>query len=126
PAEYYAELAKDSPFAKPQPKKPVYEPPPPPAEKPKDPVVVVKQPPPPPPPPREPDPAAKFTYFGSFVQYDERPQVRLYDRRDGRLTVLHEGERFEIGTIQGEVAEIGHDQLVIRNADGTFRLPLGE
>ncbi|MEX0717241.1 MAG: hypothetical protein WD066_11675 [Planctomycetaceae bacterium] len=122
PADYYGKLAKNSPFAKPQPKVDDYKrPDPPPDRGTRVASVPTRRDPPP-----EPDPAAKFTYFGSFVQYDERPQVRLYDRRNGELTVLHEGERFEIGTIEGKVASIDYDHVVITNHEGTYRLPLGE
>jgi hypothetical protein len=77
--------------------------------------------PPPPPRPPEPPPApappsfdhTKHTYVTGIVSVSGRPQVWIHIRTEGKRFRLHEGDAFQIGSLDGKVVRIGAREVVL-------------
>ncbi|HEY2415414.1 MAG TPA: hypothetical protein VGI40_24440 [Pirellulaceae bacterium] len=70
--------------------------------------VVVNAKPQPPPVERAPTfDFAKFTMLSAVLDVDGQGEVWLHVRPTGQMVTLHQGDRFEIGTVKGTVSEIG-------------------
>lgn len=80
-----------------------------------------------PPPERKPDPPqpteeklafdqAKHTIFTAIIGVGEESEVWLYIRPTATILKLHEGEKFEVGSIKGTVREIGSDEFVFESS----------
>jgi hypothetical protein len=50
---------------------------------------------------------AKFTLLTAILTVDGQGEVWLHVRPTGQMVTLHEGDRFEIGSVKGTVAKIG-------------------
>jgi hypothetical protein len=50
---------------------------------------------------------AKFTNLTAILTVDGQGEVWLHVRPTGQIVTLHKGDRFEIGSVKGTVAEIG-------------------
>jgi hypothetical protein len=50
---------------------------------------------------------AKFTILTAILSVDGQGEVWLHVRPTGQMVTLHEGDRFEIGSVKGTVAQIG-------------------
>jgi hypothetical protein len=62
------------------------------------------------PPPAAVFDVAKFTMLTALLDLDGQGEVWLHVRPTGQMVTLHEGDRFEIGTVKGTVSQIGeHD-----------------
>jgi hypothetical protein len=85
-----------------------YSPPPPP--------VVRTEPREPPPPPPSFD-HAKHTYVTGITAVDGIPQVWIQIRTKGQSLRLREGDRFEVGSLEGTVVRIGTREVVIELGD---------
>ncbi len=87
-------------------------------------VVTVTDPPPPEPirdpgPPPEPKLAfdqAKHTVFTAIIEVGGESEVWLFIRPTATLLKLHEGEPFEIGSIQGTIRDIGGNEFVFESS----------
>jgi len=58
-------------------------------------------------PPKEIFDVAKFTMLTALLDLDGRGEVWLHVRPTGQMVTLHEGDRFEIGSVKGTVSTIG-------------------
>jgi hypothetical protein len=80
------------------------------------------------PPPSPPSlDAAQFTFVTAIIKdVDGQTQVWLVDRMAGKTLKLNQGERFQIGPVQGRVAQIGTDDVVVELDGRSRRLRLGD
>jgi hypothetical protein len=68
---------------------------------------------------------AKHTYVTGVVRRNEEAFVWLTVRTTGEGKKLRVGDKLAIGSIDGVVAEIGEEEVVIETADGVFAVSLG-
>jgi hypothetical protein len=84
--------------------------------------LTVSEPPPPPPPPKaEPKKlefdAAKYTVLTGILESNGVPEVWLHIRPTNEIKKLKVGDKFEIGSIQGEVVAISEVALTFKVND---------
>lgn len=95
-------------------------------------VVVNVTDPPPPQPPRPPEPPklafdnAKFTVLTAVLDIGGTAEVWLHVRPTGETLKLHTGDKFEIGSIKGTVAQIGETDFVFESEGKQRKLEHGE
>jgi hypothetical protein len=81
----------------------------------------------PPDPPKPPEPKklafdhAKYTWLIAVLVADDEPEVWLLTRPTGQVHKLKKGASFEIGSLKGEVVDIGPDDFLFE-VDGEVRL----
>lgn len=93
-------------------------------------TVNVQDPPPPEspptPPPKKPGfDNAKYTVLTGVVEVNDEREVWLLIRPTGETLKLKVGEKFEIGTVKGVVADIGEDDFTFKQEDDFRRLLKG-
>ncbi len=71
------------------------------------------------------DDAAQFTFLVGSIAIDGVWQAWLYNRAADKRTVLRPGDNIQVADIQGTVAEIGKDFVVLKQPTGDQRLELG-
>ncbi len=72
------------------------------------------------------DDDAQFTFLVGSVAVDGAWQAWLYNRAQDKRTVIRVGDSVQISDIQGTVAEIGKDFVVLKHGDAEHRLQLGK
>lgn len=72
------------------------------------------------------DDDAQFTFLVGSVAVDGAWQAWLYNRAQDKRTVIRVGDSVQISDIQGTVAEIGKDFVVLKQGDAEHRLQLGK
>ena len=69
---------------------------------------------------------AKFTMLTALLDVDGEGEVWLHVRPTGQMVTLHEGDRFEIGTVKGTVSQIGEYDFCFDFEGKRKRLSRGE
>lgn len=84
-------------------------------------VSVTDPPPPAPPPPARPAfDDAKYTVLTAVLDVSGEGEVWLLVRPKGKTIKLHTGDEFEVGSVKGQVIDIGRDSFSFE-ADGKLR-----
>ncbi|MBI1904234.1 MAG: cadherin repeat domain-containing protein [Planctomycetia bacterium] len=68
---------------------------------------------------------AKHTFVTGVLRRNDEPFVWLTVRTTGEVKKLKTGDKLAIGSIDGVVAEIGEEEVVIETAEGVFAVSLG-
>jgi hypothetical protein len=69
---------------------------------------------------------ARFTMLSGLLDVDGKGEVWLNVRPTGQIVVLHEGDRFEIGSVKGTVSQIGENEFSFDFEGKRRRLARGE
>ncbi|HZN32336.1 MAG TPA: hypothetical protein VFB80_00905, partial [Pirellulaceae bacterium] len=69
---------------------------------------------------------SKFTVFTAVLDVEGQGEIWLYNRPDGEMLKLHPGDKFEVGSIKGTVAEIGEYEFLFDNGGKRLKLAHGE
>ena len=69
---------------------------------------------------------SKFTVFTAVLDVEGQGEIWLYNRPDGEMLKLHPGDKFEVGSIKGTVAEIGEYEFLFDNDGKRLKLAHGE
>lgn len=96
--------------------------------------LVVADPPPPPPEPVAAKPTkrkldfdpARHTILTGIIGNDDRREIWLTVRTTGEIQKLHAGDKVNIGSIEGEVGEIGENAFELINEGKHLQVNLGE
>jgi len=75
--------------------------------------------------PPPPD-AAKTTFVTAILAVDGRGEVWLVDRSTGKDWKLHEGDRLDVGSIQGTIKSIGTHDIVLDSDGRLHRYHFGD
>jgi hypothetical protein len=90
--------------------------------------IEVTDPPPPeaPPPPRPSFDTAKYAFVTGIIQENERPEVWIMNRTEGKRLRLNEGDDFEVGEFQGKVRRIRAKSVEIISEGDVISVGIGQ
>ncbi len=90
--------------------------------------IEVTDPPPPEaaPPPRPSFDTAKYAYVTGIIQENDRPEVWITNRTEGRRLRLYEGDEFEVGQFQGTVRRIREKTVEIFSEGDVISVGIGQ
>ncbi len=87
---------------------------------------VVSSPPvstPPPPPPFD---ASRFAFLTGIVGPPDQLEAWIYSRAEGKLYVLREGDRFQLGLLRGQLVRVELRAVEIESEGRRWRVAIGE
>lgn len=69
---------------------------------------------------------SKFTWLTSIVEINGQPAIWLIVRTTGEKLVFREGDKFEIGSMQGIIDRIGTNNIEIKTGEHRLQVTIGD